>query len=115
MEPFPDIFFSKTLLSIARISSREKVFLLFSLALKKIDFRGFFLFFFTIFSYTSAIKKFQGFPVVSELKKKFFFDVKETNKKLFFILVKKLIIKKLIKTKIQETFKHLSLNLMKIG
>lgn len=53
--------------------------------------------------------------MVSELKKKFFFDVKETNKKLFFILVKKLIIKKLIKTKIQETFKHLSLNLMKIG
>ena len=76
MEPFPDIFFSKTLLSIARISSREKVFLLFSLALKKIDFRVFFVclfLFFTIFSYTSAIKKFQGFPVVSELKKKIFF------------------------------------------
>jgi len=53
MEPFPDIFFSKTLLSIARISSREKVFLLFSLALKKIDFRVFFLFFYHIFIHFS--------------------------------------------------------------
>lgn len=66
-----DISFSKTFLPVARSSSRES-FSSFLTCSQENRFSGFLFvcLFFTIFSYSSAIKKFQCFPVVSEFKKK---------------------------------------------